>query len=202
MCNRTRTFSPSEIFLFEEERHRQLLKVFTVVKQMEDDLRASSSSGSKGTPSFFATQSSFQPSKSDFIQFKMLKESQLLKGPAPSLGYAGNRYHIENSELLYKCLRSDIKLVRSVLEANGFNHTESHEWNVLWSSSSCKAYLYEGLNEFQKINHFPQSHEITRKDRLCYNIVRMQEKFGKQHFDFMPDTYILPDEFGDFYAHF
>ncbi len=37
---------------------------------------------------------------------------------------------------------------------------------------------------------------------MCYNIVKMQERFGKQNFDFVPDTYILPDEFGDFYAHY
>jgi hypothetical protein len=30
----------------------------------------------------------------------------------------------------------------------------------------------------------------------------MQHKFGKQAFDFLPDTYIIPDEFGDFYQHF
>jgi hypothetical protein len=53
-----------------------------------------------------------------------------------------------NSDILYKMLRFDNKLVRSILEANGFTHTESHEWNVLWSSSSCKSYLYEGLNEY------------------------------------------------------
>lgn len=76
-------------------------------------------------------------------------------------------------------LRFDNKLIRSMLEAAGFTATESHEWNILWSSSSCKSYLYEGLNEYQKINHFPQSHEITRKDRLCFNIVRMQERYGK-----------------------
>ena len=64
-------------------------------------------------------------------------------------------YHIENSELLYKMLRFDNKLIRSVLETNSFTPTESHEWNILWSSSSCKSYLYEGLNEYQKINHFP-----------------------------------------------
>lgn len=64
-------------------------------------------------------------------------------------------YHIENSELLYKMLRFDNKLVRSVLENGNFAPTESHEWNMLWSSSSCKSYLYEGLNEYQKINHFP-----------------------------------------------
>ena len=92
--------------------------------------------------------------------------------------------------------------MRSVLEANTFNYTESHEWNILWSNSSCKSYLYEGLNEFQKINHFPSSNEITRKDKLCQNVVKMQEKYGKQLFDFIPDTYVLPDEFGDFYSHF
>ena len=119
----------------------------------------------------------------------------------PSLGY-GRSYHIEGSDLLYKLLRADSKLVRSVLEVYGFSHTESHEWNVLWSTSSCKSYLYEGLTQYQKINHFPQSHEITRKDLLCMNYVRMQDKYGKTHFDFIPDTYVLPDEFGDFYAHF
>ncbi len=93
-------------------------------------------------------------------------------GAAPTMGYAKS-YHIENSELLYKILRGDAKLVRSALEVMGFSHTESHEWNILWSSGSCKSYLYEGLNQFQKINHFPSSYEITRKDRLCYNIVRM-----------------------------
>jgi len=30
----------------------------------------------------------------------------------------------------------------------------------------------------------------------------MQEKFGKAAFDLAPDTYILPEEFGDFYNHY
>ena len=33
--------------------------------------------------------------------------------------------------------------------------------------------LYEGLNEYQRLNHFPNSYEITRKDRLCFNYVKM-----------------------------
>ena len=61
-------------------------------------------------------------------------------------GYAKS-YH-DNSDLCYKMLRFDNKLIRSVLEAGGFAPTESHEWNILWSSSSCKSYLYEGLNEY------------------------------------------------------
>lgn len=46
------------------------------------------------------------------------------------------------------------------------------------------------------------SSELTRKDRLCENIVKIQEKFGKEAFNIIPDSYILPDEFADFYSHF
>ena len=113
------------------------------------------------------------------IHIKPITKSQLLNTPAPTQG-PGRSYHIDNSEMLYKLLKGDTKLVRSILEANTFSYTDSHEWNVLWSTSSCKSYLYEGLNEFQRINHFPQSYEITRKDRLCYNYVKMQERFGRQ----------------------
>ena len=111
-------------------------------------------------------------------------------------------HHIDNCEMLYKILKGETKLVRSLLENNSFTFTESHEWNLLWSTSSCKSYLYEGLNEFQRINHFPQSYEITRKDRLCYNFVKMQERYGREVFDFIPDTYILPNEFHDFHTHY
>lgn len=45
-------------------------------------------------------------------------------------------------------LRYDNKLIRSVLENSGFVQTESHEWNVLWSTGIAKSYLYEGLNEY------------------------------------------------------
>ena len=112
------------------------------------------------------------------IHIKPINKSQLLNRPIQTTG-PGRGYHIDNCEMLYKLLKGDNKLVRSILEANVFNFTDSHEWNVLWSTSSCKSYIYEGLNEFQKINHFPQSYEITRKDRLCYNYVKMQERFGR-----------------------
>ena len=62
--------------------------------------------------------------------------------------------------------------------------------------------MYDNLNENQKINHFINSTELTRKDRLCFNVGKMQIKFGRNHFDFLPETYILPDEFSEFYKIF
>lgn len=110
--------------------------------------------GSKTSQNFFSsqqTQANYAVNSknfNDFLQFKLIKENQYLKGGPPSIGYGARSYHIENSELLFKMLRGDNRMVRSVAEANGFSHTESHEWNLLWSTGSCKSYIYEGLNEY------------------------------------------------------
>jgi hypothetical protein len=48
----------------------------------------------------------------------------------------------------------DIKLIRSIFTLNGFAATESHDWNVLWVNSSGKSYIYENLNEYQKVSLF------------------------------------------------
>ena len=83
-----------------------------------------------------------------FIYFQTIDARQMLNDAPPSLGYARSYANNDTCELLYKIFRGDTKLVRSLLEANYFAHTESHEWNILWSSGACKAYLYEGLNEY------------------------------------------------------
>lgn len=127
--------------------------------------------------------------QSDCYSFRPIGMGELLHDTPPTQGFG--RARGPESDFQYKILRGDTKLVRSLLEANKFSYTEAHDWNLLWSSSSCKGYLYEGLNEYQRINHFPSSFEITRKDRLCVNLVRMQEKHGRT-FDIAPDTYVLP----------
>ena len=44
------------------------------------------------------------------------------------------------------------------------------------------------------MNHFPRSHEITKKDSLFKNISRMQTLHGKRFYSFVPDTYVIPQE--------
>lgn len=88
------------------------------------------------------------------MKFKGINENQIIKEGPPAITYSKTSYG-EHHELLYKVLKADVKMVRSLLEANNFVHTDGHDWNVLWTCSACKPYLYEGLNEYQKINHFP-----------------------------------------------
>ncbi|CAI2364080.1 unnamed protein product [Moneuplotes crassus] len=137
----------------------------------------------------------------EFVTFKPIKEHQVVSGPLSSYLFSRG-FCTDYTELSYKLLKCESRLMRSTLESLGFNYTESHDWNILWISSSTKPYLYDGLNEYQKINHFPASSEITRKDKLCINLLKIQEKFGKDNFHIAPDTYLLPDEFADFYEEY
>lgn len=52
--------------------------------------------------------------------------------------------------------------------------------------------------DYQKINHFPLSTEITRKDRLAENMAKMQAKYPKEDLAVTPETYVLPDQMQDF----
>jgi len=139
--------------------------------------------------------------KSPLIRFRPIKESQVTREAPPSNLYSKGNY-TQQHDLLYRIYKTDARIVRSTLDMHGFMHTDSHTWNIMWMGCTPKPYLFEGLNEAQRINHFPMSYEITRKDKLAYNTLKMQEKFGRDNFDYLPETFILPDEFTEFYAQF
>jgi len=153
--------------LEENERNDRFNKILTVVKNIESEhaLLISTSNvdikGNRTQSNFYNKQKVEQPSSMQSFHhlyslptvnktqpIKTISSAQLLSNPPPTNFTGPRSYHIDNCEMLYKLMKGDTKLVRSLLEANSFNFTESHEWNVLWSSSSCKSFLYEGLNEF------------------------------------------------------
>ena len=43
-----------------------------------------------------------------------------------------------------------------------------------------------------QVNHFPASFQLGRKDRLWHNLLKLQLRFGRKEFGFLPQTYILP----------
>ncbi|NWR33700.1 TTLL5 polyglutamylase, partial [Tachuris rubrigastra] len=107
----------------------------------------------------------------------------------------GERYHMS-----YKIVRTDSRLVRSILTAHGFHevHPNSSDYNLMWTGSHLKPYLLRSLTDIQKVNHFPRSYELTRKDRLYRNVTRMQLAHGFKTFHILPQTFILPTEYQDF----
>ena len=57
-----------------------------------------------------------------------------------------------------------------------------------------KAELFKELHEAQKINHFPGTFNIGRKDKLWKNYHKLRMKFGKEEFSFLPRTFCLPGD--------
>ncbi|XP_025907602.1 tubulin polyglutamylase TTLL5 isoform X1 [Nothoprocta perdicaria] len=111
------------------------------------------------------------------------------------LRLVGERYHLS-----YKIVRTDSRLVRSILTAHGFRevHPNSSDYNLMWTGSHLKPYLLRSLTDIQKVNHFPRSYELTRKDRLYKNVSRMQQTHGFKTFHILPQTFILPAEYQEF----
>ncbi|XP_077863865.1 tubulin polyglutamylase TTLL5-like [Saccoglossus kowalevskii] len=110
-------------------------------------------------------------------------------------------YHMgEKHHLAYKMVKTECRLIRQILAKHGFHeaHPNSSDFNLMWTGSHVKPFTLRSLTEFQKVNHFPRSYELTRKDRLYKNIQRMQHSKGVKQFDFIPQSFISPSEFDDF----
>ena len=93
----------------------------------------------------------------------------------------------------YKILSNDGRLIKNTLEDNGFVENNKDQWIIFWSSAPIKNNIYLNLKEYQKVNHFPRSVEITRKDLLYKNIARMETMF-QRNFSFVPLSFLLPNE--------
>lgn len=76
----------------------------------------------------------------------------------------------------------------------GFVKSEKY-WTSLWAKHQNAEQMKE-LNCLQKINHFPASWCIGRKDRLARTLNTMKRVHGANGsvFDFHPETFILPGE--------
>ncbi|KAK3588044.1 hypothetical protein CHS0354_012090 [Potamilus streckersoni] len=116
----------------------------------------------------------------------------------PTITFVGDGEKVEQLQWelrkLLKWRMSPItpNVVKGVLSRSGFRATKrNHDWLGCWGKHM-KSPGFKALREFQKLNHFPGSFQIGRKDRLWRNLSRMQVHFGKKEFGFFPQTFCLP----------
>ncbi|NXI54744.1 TTLL4 polyglutamylase, partial [Chloroceryle aenea] len=70
---------------------------------------------------------------------------------------------------------------------------KSNDWLGCWGHHM-KSPSFKTIREHQKLNHFPGSFQIGRKDRLWRNLLKMQARCGKKEFNFFPQSFILPQD--------
>ncbi|CAD5231909.1 unnamed protein product [Bursaphelenchus xylophilus] len=96
--------------------------------------------------------------------------------------------------MCFKMLKSDSRLVKSVLFSYGFIQcsAKNQNFNVFWTNTHLNSNSLRQLKSWQRVNHFPRSFLITKKDDLYTNIRAAQAQYGENIFDFMPESYNTP----------
>lgn len=75
--------------------------------------------------------------------------------------------------------------------------SDERKWIAMWGKHM-KSIFYCGMNMYQKVNHFPGSFHLGRKDKLHINISRLR-KNSPILLDFVPQTFLLPIESKSFH---
>ncbi|KAG5491396.1 hypothetical protein JIQ42_01297 [Leishmania sp. Namibia] len=113
-----------------------------------------------------------------------------------SLSFVSVRENNRNRMGLYKIGPGAVAFnaVIKAFEAGGLRYTDSNkDFNILWAKRAT-VYTLSSLNAYQKVNHFPGTWGVGRKDRLAYNIRRMQRYFGDDAFDIVPKSFLIPQD--------
>ncbi|KAJ3320950.1 putative tubulin polyglutamylase ttll9 [Boothiomyces sp. JEL0866] len=94
----------------------------------------------------------------------------------------------------------------------GWKETDSDlDWDFFWADVHWihETFDHVYLQEQQRINHFRNHYELTRKDLLVKNVKRMiktvEKEYGKQEsqkFEFISTSYVLPQEHALFQEEF
>ncbi|XP_069360684.1 tubulin polyglutamylase TTLL5 isoform X1 [Maniola hyperantus] len=100
-------------------------------------------------------------------------------------------------KITYKLVNTETKLLHRLLQAHGLQEapTDAKDFNLMWAGLHPKPDVLRSLTPYQRVNHFPRSYELTRKDKLFKNIEKMQYFRGLKHFDFIPTTFLMPAEY-------
>lgn len=89
-------------------------------------------------------------------------------------------------------------LVRKTVSNSGFRLVKkSPDWIGTWGKHM-KSNCFKLLRDNQKVNHYPGTFQVGRKDRLWRNLCRQMVKHGRKEFGFAPRTYVLPQDLRSF----
>eukprot|EP00899_Mesostigma_viride_P003533 jgi/Mesvir1/13180/Mv06143-RA.1 len=118
----------------------------------------------------------------------------------------------DNGQRVIRYRSSLHNTIEDVLRGRGWVECEGEmDWDFFWADVG---WIHEELDkqhllEHQRLNHFRNHYELTRKDHMVKNLKRMKkqlEREGRQaeadKYDFFPVTFCLPQDYGPFVEEF
>ena len=123
------------------------------------------------------------PKSENNIKFVM-KSQEEMSDNNMTLGFK-----IHESTHVYNSVVNTFKLAGVRLVGPG-----SYKWNAMWTGG-VKPDVLKEMSKFQKVNHFPMSFQLGRKDCMWKNINRLRKNLGTAVYDICPVTYLFPDDY-------
>ena len=90
--------------------------------------------------------------------------------------------------------------MRNAFLRAGFKRTTGSNFNGYWGRH-LNTSQFRKLMPYQRVNHFPGTWGIGRKDRLARNMQRMKRDHGEE-FNVIAESYIMPADKGRLKAEF
>ena len=115
-------------------------------------------------------------------------------------------------KLLWKSDLNKEVIIQNFIDRFWEETEDDDSWNFFWASVTTIKQIFSGksyvkLNDYQVLNHFPNFYELTRKDLMAKNIKKYKKQLLKEgktvdHLDFLPLTYVLPQDMSVFIEEF
>ena len=92
-----------------------------------------------------------------------------------------------------------------------WKETSDNDWDVLWCDKEAVDWVFtrHRILPSMRVNHFRGWAELCRKDLLNKNLKKFKSGLHKQNnneesvkYNFLPSTYLLPQEYVSFYDEF
>ncbi|XP_074684988.1 tubulin monoglutamylase TTLL4 [Strix aluco] len=159
-----------------------------------------SSSGSVALVSRNCTECLAQPAEAQEKVLKPALVCSLFPNVPPTIYFSTRDERVEKLPweqrklLRWKMCTVTPNIVKQTVGRSHFRVSKkSNDWLGCWGHHM-KSPSFRAIREHQKLNHFPGSFQIGRKDRLWRNLLKMQARCGKKEFNFFPQSFILPQD--------
>jgi tubulin polyglutamylase TTLL6/13 len=71
------------------------------------------------------------------------------------------------------------------------NSSDSVDWDIFWTDNVVQPEFLLRMEPHQKVNHFPGMFNLSRKNLMGRNLMKMRKKYPEDY-SFFPLTWMLP----------
>mmetsp|Transcript_50884 Transcript_50884/g.80700 ORF Transcript_50884/g.80700 Transcript_50884/m.80700 type:complete len:543 (-) Transcript_50884:12-1640(-) len=132
--------------------------------------------------------------------------------PAATIRFRCAKLH-KNSQPNSDSSVQEYNTIYDVLRSRGWKEhdTDSNDWNIFWADKDWIHDTFDRihLDPHQRINHFRNHYELTRKDLLIKNMKKMRRYYEREgrpdeaeKYNVCPITFVVPQEYSMFVEEF